>query len=334
MTHVAREAGVSTQTVSRVLNDRPDVSPETRERIKDIIRKLGYQPNAMARSLASDRTRTLGLITEDFSDYFFTQVIAGAEEEARRHGYLFMLGSTERNLQDDPEYIRLLRERHVDGFLFSRPSTESGSIHIADLIRSGIPVVNAACYFPEEICTVVDIDNVTGGRLAAQHIKEGGHERVATIHGPAGWKSVSDRAKGFMHQLNTYGLSLKPQLVVEGDWSYESGYRTMQQLLSRGESFTALFVHNDQMAIGAMRALRQIGRRVPNDVSVIGYDDIPAAEFAVPPLTTVRQPMRELGAVATRLLIKAIEEGEQNDEEVFLQPELIIRESTQYLYNR
>src|SRR6185503_16418873 len=132
---VAHEAGVSTQTVSRVINHRPDVSPDTRERVQRVIDRLGYQPNAIARSLVSRRTRTLGLITADFSDYFFTQVIAGAEVEARQHGYYFMLGSTERNLQDEPEYIRLLTEHHVEGILFARPSTESDNHHLVNLLR-------------------------------------------------------------------------------------------------------------------------------------------------------------------------------------------------------
>ncbi len=327
MEQVAREAGVSTQTVSRVLNNRPDVSPDTRERIKEIMRQLGYQPNAMARSLASRRTRTLGLITEDFGDFFFTQVIAGAEEEARKHGYLFMLGSTELNLQDEPEYIRLLSERHVEGFLFSRPNTESDNLQMVNLIRKGVPVVTTAYHLPGELCTVVDVDNITGGRLAARHLLAAGHERIGMISGPSRWKAVHDRAEGFSLELKSAGLTMNPALVGEGDWSHVSGYRTMQHLLAGGEPFSALFVHNDQMAIGAMRALREAGKRVPDDVSVVGYDDIPAAEYADPPLTTVRQPMREVGAIAARLLIQSVEQGERTGGEVLLQPELVRRGS-------
>src|SRR5919202_3609915 len=190
---VARQAGVSTMTVSRVINNRPDVSPETRRRVQKVIARLGYQPNAFARGLASRRSHTLGLITADFSDYFFTQVIAGAEVEARQHGYFFMLGSTERNLQDEPEYLRLLTARHVEGILFARPSTEPDNRHLLDLIHRGIPVVTTAYHLPGEALTVVDVDNVDGAEHATQSLLDLGHHHIAMITGPAGWKSVADR---------------------------------------------------------------------------------------------------------------------------------------------
>lgn len=329
---VAREAGVSAQTVSRVLNNRPDVSPATRARIKEIMQRMGYQPNAMARSLASRRTRTLGLITDDFSDYFFAQVIAGAEEEARRRGYFFMLGSTEKNPQDEPEYIRLFSQRHVEGFLFAHSSTGTDNRHLADLVHSEVPVVTASYYVPGNIFTVVDVDNMTGGRQAALHLLEGGHTSIAMIKGPDGWKSVADRAAGFEQTLRRAGLDVKDQRLAQGDWSYASGYRAMSQILEQDLTFTALFAHNDQMAIGAMRAAREAGKRIPQDLSVVGYDDIPAAEYADPPLTTIRQPMREVGATAARLLIERIEQDEPAkgvmEGEVLLSPELIQRAST------
>jgi LacI family transcriptional regulator len=324
---VAREAGVSTQTVSRVLNNRPDVSPATRARIKEVMHRLGYQPNAIARSLASRRTHTLALITDDFSDYFFIQVIAGAEEEARKYGYMFMLGSTERNPQDEPEYIRLFGERQVEGFLFAHSSTEPNELNLADLVRTEAPVVSVAYHLPGDLFSLVDVDNFLGGQLAARYLLERGHDKIATVEGPSGWKAVTDRSAGFSHELQLSGGRLNEQLIGKGDWSYVSGYRAMQQLLETREQFTALFAHNDQMAIGAMRALREVGRHIPADVSVIGYDDIPAAEYSDPPLTTVHQPMRELGAAATRLLIQSIEQNVQPAEVLLLAPELIRRSS-------
>ena len=324
---VAREAGVSSQTVSRVLNDRPDVSPDTRHHVKQIINQLGYQPSAIARSLASQRTRTLGLITADFSDYFFTQVIAGAEVEARKHGYFFMLGSTERNPQDEPEYIRLLAEHHVQGMLFARPSTEPDNRHLLGLLRDGVPVVTTAYHLPGAQLTVVDVDNVDGARQATSYLLECGRRAVAMISGPRGWKSVVDRTQGYRLALEAAGLSFEPRLVAEGDWSYRSGYQAVQQLLAREVSFSALFAQNDQMAIGAIRALREAGRPVPHEVAVVGYDDIPAAEYCDPPLTTVRQPMQEVGKVATQLLIQAIEEPGPVQGPVLLQTELIRRGS-------
>lgn len=324
---VAREAGVSSQTVSRVINNRPDVSPETRQRVKQIIDQLGYQPSAIARSLASQRTRTLGLITADFSDYFFTQVIAGAEVEARKHGYFFMLGSTERNPQDEPEYIRLLTERHVAGILFARPSTEPDDRHLLGLLRDGVPVVTTAYYIPGAELTVVDVDNVDGAEQATRHLLECGRPRVAMITGPPTWKSVFDRTRGYEQALEAAGIAPDPRLIAEGNWSYQSGYQAVQELLTRDVSFSALFAQNDQMAIAAMRALREAGRQVPGDVAVVGYDDIPVAEYSDPPLTTIRQPMQEVGEVATRLLIQAIEEPGAIRGEVLLKAELVRRSS-------
>jgi LacI family transcriptional regulator, galactose operon repressor len=328
MQRVAHEAGVSVMTVSRVLNNRPDVSPQTRARVQRVISRLGYQPNAIARSLVSRRTRTLGLITADFSDYFFTEVIAGAEIEARTHNYFFMLGSTERNPQDEPEYFRLLTERHVEGILFARPSTEPNNRHLVALIRKGVPIVTTAYHFAHARVTVVDVDNVEGGRQATQYLVDIGHRQIAMITGPSSWKSVNDRSRGYALTLREAGIRLNSGLVAEGDWSYPGGYRAMRALLERDGRFTAVFVQNDRMAIGAMRALREVGQHVPEDISIIGYDDIPVAEFSDPPLTTVRQPMREVGAEATRLLIQQIEapDGKRRNE-VLLKTELVRRSS-------
>jgi LacI family transcriptional regulator len=325
--HVAHEAGVSAQTVSRVLNNRPDVAAETRQRVQDVITKLGYRPSALARGLSSQRTRTLGLITADFSDYFFTQVIAGAEAEARQYGYRFMLGSTERNPEDEPEYIRLLTERHVDGILFARPSTEPDHSYLVSLLRDGVPVVTTAYHIPGQALTVIDVDNIDGGQQATRCLLERGHDRVAMITGPASWKSAHDRTQGYMIALEAAGVAFDPGLIAEADWSIGSGYRAAQQLLARERPFSALFVHNDQMAIGALRALREAGRRVPADISVVGYDDIPIAEYCEPRLTTIRQPMREVGAVATRLLIQAVEKPGAPQGEILLKTELVVRDS-------
>lgn len=324
---VAHEAGVSPQTVSRVLNNRPDVALETRQRVQEVIAQLGYRPSALARGLSSRRTRTLGLITADFSDYFFTQVIAGAEAEARQYGYRFMLGSTERNPQDEPEYIRLLTEHHVDGILFARPSTEPDNRHLVDLLRDGVPVVTTAYHIPGEALTVIDVDNVDGGQQATRCLLDRGHRRIAMISGPATWKSVHDRTRGYIMALEAAGVPFVPELFAEADWSFHGGYQAAQKLLARGQPFSALFSHNDQMAIGALRALREAGRRAPEDVSVVGYDDIPAAEYCEPPLTTIRQPMREVGAVATRLLIQAVEKPGAPQGEILLKTELVMRGS-------
>lgn len=324
---VAAAAGVSPQTVSRVINNRPDVAPQTRRRIWQIIQELGYQPSALARALVSKRTYALGLITADFSDYFFTQVIVGAEAEARRNGYFFILCSTERNPADEPEYLRLLTERQVDGILFARPSTEQDSRHVASLVRQGVPLVTTAYHLPGEQLTVVDVDNVQGGLQATRHLVSRGHRRIGMITGPADWKSVKDRSEGYRQALEAADIPFDPRCVVHADWSYEGGYLAMQQLLLQAPDLTALFAQNDCMAIGAMRALREAGRRIPEDVAVVGFDDIPAAAYCYPPLTTMRQPMQEVGRVATRLLLELIQDPATERKEVLLNAELVHRSS-------
>jgi DNA-binding LacI/PurR family transcriptional regulator len=305
---VAAAAGVSYQTVSRVINERPDVAADTRRRVLQVIEQLSYQPSAVARGLASRKTRTLGLITQDFSDYFFTQVIVGAEAEARRHGYYFILGSTERNPGDEPEYLRLLTEREVDGILFARPSTEGDPQHVRWLIERNTPLVTTSYSIPGEPLMVVDVDNVDGGRQAAECLTEAGHREIAMIAGPVDWKSVQDRSQGYAMALAAAGLSYDPARTEHGDWSYEGGYRAARRLLERGLSATALFAHNDRMAIGAMRALREAGRDMPDNIALIGYDDTPPAAYAYPPLTTVHQPMQEVGKLAAQLLLQMIED--------------------------
>jgi DNA-binding LacI/PurR family transcriptional regulator len=324
---VAAAAGVSPQTVSRVINNRPDVAEETRRRVWQIIEELGYRPSAIARGLVSKRTYTLGLITADFSDYFFTQVIVGAEVEARKHGYFFMLCSTERNPADEPEYLKLLTERQVDGILFARPSTEQDNRHIVSLLRQGIPLVTTALHLPGERLTVVDVDNVDGGFQATQCLIKGGHRQIGMISGPPGWKSVKDRTRGYQLALEQASITFDQSLIEHGDWSYESGYEAMKRLLEKAPHIAALFAQNDRMATGAMRALHEAGRRIPDDVAVVGYDDIPAAAYSHPPLTTVRQPMQQVGRVATQRLIELIDAPDTRRKEVLLKTELVRRGS-------
>jgi LacI family transcriptional regulator len=327
MADVAQEAGVSLQTVSRVINGRHDVSPATRKHVEAIIERLGYQPNAIARSLASTYTRTLGFVTNDFSDYTWTQIMTGAEHEARAQGYFLMIGSAERNPSDVPEYLRLLSERQVDGILFGRESRGLNDSRYNDLFQQ-VPVVTVAYYPSLKQITVVDVDNVSGGRQATEYLLSTGRRQIALITGPAHWKAVEDRCQGYKQALEASGIPYADSLIAVGDFSYKSGYEAMRQLLTRGVPVNGVFAQSDQMAIGAIRALQEAGKHIPQDVAIIGYDDIPAAAYCYPPLTTIRQPLQELGRIATQLLIKIIEgEASSVETEVLLKTEVIQRES-------
>ncbi len=325
---VAHEAGVSIQTVSRVLNNRPDVSQETRQRVQKIIDNLSYQPYAIARGLATKRTYTLGLIASDFADYWFAQVVTGAEAEAHKHGYFFMLASTESNPQDEPKFLRLLTERHVEGILFVRANCPSDLDHLRNLQYSGVPVVSTGFYLPNSELSFIEVNNADGGQKATQYLLSLGHKRIAMITGPTELNSVKDRTRGYFQALEAAQIAPDPALVVSGEtWLHRSGYAAMKELLRRGTQFTAVFAHNDRLAKGAISALDEAGMQVPRDVSIIGYDDIPEAEFGNPPLTTIRQPMKEVGEAAANLLIRLIEDANATPQQKLFNTELVIRSS-------
>jgi LacI family transcriptional regulator len=325
---VAKTAGVSIQTVSRVLNNRPDVSSETRQRVQQIIQELDYQPFAIARGLASKRTYTIGLIASDFTDYWFAQVVNSAEKEVRTHGYFFMLGSTECDLQDEPKYLRLLTERHVEGILFIRASHPDEMDILRNITQSGIPVVTTGIYLPGSEFSFLEVDNVDGGKKATQYLIDLGHTQIAMITGPSELLAAQNRTQGYQQALESASIPVDPRLIVHGEaWLHRSGYYAMKELLGRKQPFTAVFAQNDRLAKGAISALNEAGLKVPLDVSIIGYDDIPEAEFDDPPLTTMHQPMEDVGKAAASLLIKLIEDPNTTPQQLLFNTELVIRSS-------
>jgi DNA-binding LacI/PurR family transcriptional regulator len=203
--------------------------------------------------------------------------------------------------------------------------------HIMRLKEMGIPVATTGFHLPDSNLTVVDVDNVGGGRKATEYLLSLGHQRIALLTGPSGWNSAHDRTEGYLQALQAHGFTPDPELMVEGTWLHKDGYLGMQRLLESKATFTAVFAQNDRIARGAISALHQAGLRVPEDISVIGYDDIPEAEFSDPPLTTIRQPMQEIGQAATRLLIQMIENRDTTPTQVLFDTELIVRSSCIHL---
>jgi LacI family transcriptional regulator len=238
---VAEQANVSIQTVSRVINNRPDVSPETRDRIKSTIKEMGYQPFTNARGLAAKRTYTLGLVTADFSDFWFSQVVTGAEKEAQEHGYCFMLGNSNCEPEDEPKFLHLLTQRHVDGVLFVRANCDNEFDQLIRLKEFGVPVVTTGHHLPEVGLAMTDVDNIGGGRKATEYLISLGHTQIAMIAGPAGWKSVSDRTEGYLQAMKQANLIVDPGLILEGTWLHRSGYEKTRLLLQSGKQFTAIF---------------------------------------------------------------------------------------------
>jgi DNA-binding LacI/PurR family transcriptional regulator len=303
---VAARAGVSHQTVSRVINGRNEVTTETRERVLAAIRELQYVPSPLARGLMGSRTHSLGMVTADVTDQTFAQAVAGAELEARRRGYYLMVASVEGEQEDDEvQYLRLMLERRVEGLIVFRPQLPLAPEQLPPAVER-VPLVSiGSSELPGFMA--VDVDNRGGGFEATSLLIRKGHRAIATISGPREWPSARARVDGYRDALREAGLPDEEGLVeAASDWGLESGQQALRRLLARGTEFTAVFAHSDLLALGAIRELRSRGLAVPDDVSVVGFDDIPVASFVEPPLTTVRQPMREVGALAAKLLLDRI----------------------------
>jgi DNA-binding LacI/PurR family transcriptional regulator len=319
MADVARLAGVSQQTVSRVLNDSPHVRPATRERVLEAIGKLGYRPNRVARALVTGRSHTLGVLSFDTTLYGPASTLFAIERAAHDAGYFVSIASLR---APDAQSLRLgiegLLEQGVEGVLVIAPLQAAGQGLLE--LPADVPVVATEAAPPGDV-PLVAVDQVAGARLATQHLLELGHATVVHVAGPTGWFEAADRVRGWRDALRAAGAEAPPPL--EGDWSARSGYAAGRRLADA----TAVFAANDQMALGVLRALHELGRRVPEEISVVGFDDIPEAAYFSPPLTTVRQRFDEIGARALRLLLVRIEDGAGRTGEI-VRPELVIRAST------
>ena len=327
---VATAAGVSHMTVSRVLNAAQTVRESTRSRVLAAISELGYVPSPMAQGLIANRSHALGLVSAEISDPFFAEVVAGAEVETRRRGYYLMVASVEDHARDDERgYLHLMLTRRVEGLIVARPTEPLSRERLGAAIAAGVPLVAiGSAELPG--FTLVDVDNRDGGRQATEFLIRQGHRQIATISPSLVWPSARNRLAGYRQALTVAGLRDDPALVEVGsDWGPECGREGVSKLLDRRAGFTALFAQNDLIAIGAMRALRERGLDVPGDVSVVGYDDISVASYVHPPLTTIRQPMREVGALAARIVLDQLtaREGGVGRDGYLLPATLVVRDS-------
>lgn len=323
---VAALAGISRQTVSRVLNSRDYVADETRTRVLAAIEELDYRPDAVARSMVAGRTCTLGFISPSLTDYTFAIHIESAQAEARRCGYFILAGSA----PTEPDVQSLLEEmlgRRVDGLLVFNPHADRRYRCFAPLIERGMAVVYLGNTPRDELVSWVKCDDREGGFRATDYLINLGHTVIATLTGPDNEECAVDRLAGYRQALVQAGLEFDPTLTASGDWSATSGYRAARQLLISGQPFSAIFAQNDCIAVGAIRALREAGRRVPDDVSVVGFDDVPLAPYLNPPLTTLRQPFEESGRRAARLLIEIVQNPGHPPEGVLLHAHLVERAS-------
>ncbi|MGD9100369.1 MAG: LacI family DNA-binding transcriptional regulator [Anaerolineae bacterium] len=323
---VAARAGVSRQTVSRVINDKAEVSPDTRARVLAVIEELGYRPNAAARSMVMGRTCTLGCIAPNLIDYTFASIIESAQAEARRLGYFFLTGSAPTESDVEPLLEEMLRRR-VDGLLVINPRADERYRNFLPLVEKGMAVVYLGNSPRDEPVSSVRGNDYEIGYQATRYLIGLGHADIATITGPNNEECVPDRLRGFRQAMAQTMLDPDPALVESGDWSATSGYQATRRFLASGRPFSAIFAQNDRMAVGAIRALREAGRHVPDDVSVIGVDDIPLSSYFDPPLTTLRQPLEELGRRVARVLIETIQNPKRSPEQLLIQARLVERAS-------
>lgn len=321
---VARLAGVSHQTVSRVINRSNDVTPDTRDRVEAAILELGYRPSAIARSMARGETRTLACISPNLTDYTFASIIEGAEQEARSQGY-FLLSSSAGNAQGFAELMEeLVGHRRVDGLLIINPYADERH----QLIPPDFPFVFVGAHSRGSAIPSVCLDDEDVARAATRHLLERGHRRIALITGPMVEDCSVDRRTGFIQSLEQAGVPFEESLVYQGDWSASSGRKALLTFAEHGRLPEAVFAQNDRMALGVLHAARELGLRVPEQLAVIGVDDMPLASYFDPPLTTMRQDMPRIGREAARLLLERIHNPQSAISHIKLTAELVVRQST------
>lgn len=326
---VAQEAGVSVTTVSNYLNGRhSQMSAVTRDRVRAVIEQLGYHPNHVARSLATRRTATIGLIVSELTNALYPPVILGAESACRAAQYSLLLANAP-DIEAERRAVELMRRKQVDGLiLFSVSFIDIANEHLVQTLNTGVPLVVINRAVPEDVpIPRVLLDNFRGAYLATRHLVELGHRRIAHLAGPANRFTGRDRRAGYLAALDEAGLPAEPALVIEGDYSFESGYQAMRALLDHHRP-SAVFIGGDAMALGALRAIRDAGLRVPDDLSLVAFGNPDFVHYATPALTTVDLPIVEAGKIAVELLLERIATPETPGETRILEPRLLVREST------
>ena len=321
---IARAAGVSHSTVSRALADSPLISTETKERIRRLADEMGYAPSAIGRGLVTRRTGTIGLVVTTIADPFIAEVVQGIEDTALGYNYNTILCNSHAEPERELKTVRALHEKRVDAIIVT--SSRLGSLYMAHLREVGVPIVLINNQRGGAYTHSVLIDDRCGGELAGQYLLGLGHERIAYVAGPIWAQASNARLEGLRQALRTRGLDVPPDLVLRGNGRPEGGIEAAHELVRRRLPATAVFCYNDMTAVGLLAALHKAGVRVPDDLSVIGYDDVTIVAYLQPPLTTIAQPKYALGQRAMEMALALIR-GEPDVRDVVLTPTLVERES-------
>ncbi|MFS1488862.1 DNA-binding transcriptional regulator CytR [Vibrio splendidus] len=326
MKDVAQLAGVSTATVSRALMNPEKVSVSTRKRVETAVLEAGYSPNTLARNLRRNESKTIITIVPDICDPYFAEIIRGIEDAAVENDYLVLLGDSGQQKKRESSFVNLVFTKQADGMLLL------GTDHPFDVSKpeqKNLPPMVMACEFaPELELPTVHIDNLTSAFEAVNYLAQLGHKRIAQISGPTTATLCKFRQQGYQQALRRAGVSMNPAYSTVGDFTFEAGAQAVHQLLALPEQPTAIFCHNDAMAIGAIQEAKKLGLRVPQDLSIVGFDDIQFAQYCDPPLTTISQPRYEIGRQAMLMMLDLLKGNDVQAGSRLLEAKLVVRGST------
>lgn len=320
---IAKKANVAVSTVSYVLNDKKKVKPETKERILRAIREFEYHPRAAARSLKTKQSLTIGIIMPDVTNLFYTETARGIEDMANQNGYNVILCNTDKDPKKERDYLNTLYSKDVDGIIFIGPCLNQNIVRN----RQDTPIVSINSKNGGNISSI-SVDFVKGGYLATKHLLQKNKSDVLFLSGPLNRSTVFDRLTGYINALRSEGIEYNELMVHQCEVSFQGGYNIIQSIYDRIEGIKSIFSSSDVIALGAIRALIEKGVKIPEDISVVGFDDISIASVYIPSLTTIRQPKYEMGRQAAEFLIKKINDKSLENQCIVLDPELIIRESS------
>ncbi|MBM4761246.1 LacI family DNA-binding transcriptional regulator [Bacillus sp. B15-48] len=322
---IAKNANVSIATVSRVINNKADgIREETKQRVLDAIKEHNYQPNTIARSMITKKTSTIGLIIPDIRNPFFPELVRGVEDFSKKSNYTVFLCNTDGDIEREKEYFNLMKEKSVDGVIYTY--AHGG---FEEILNNNIPIVLLDRGLDENQFSGVCIDNEKAGYMATKHLIELSHERIGCITGPDNIQSSRDRLKGYKRALEEAGLPINQAFIKTGDYQMEGGYEAAKLLLKEN-SVTAIFAFNDLMAFGVYQAAQEFGLTIPDDLSVVGFDNIKYNRLLQPKLTTIDQPTYRMGELATEILLDQINNDKNNQiKSINLEPHLIIGDSSQ-----
>ena len=324
--NVAKQVGVSIKTVSRVINDSPEVADETRKRILEVIKALNYRPNGLARGLVTKRTKALGVVVSDITNPYIPELVRGIADFASERGYNIVLSNTDGIREKEIEYVDVLLERRVDGLIFTSVRLESQEV--INLQNEGFPLVLVNRQIYGTKTNYVIVNSKIGARLAVEHLIELGHKRVGHIAGPIDISAGVERLETYKKTLKVHDIRVDEELIRIGNLQQDGGFNICKELLGIKEPPSAIFCANDFMALGALEYISSIGLKVPDDVSIIGFDDIKFASLPGIELTTIKVPKYEMGYLSAKMLIDEIEGKRKSIKQVVLKPELVIRKTT------